>query len=448
MNRALSLCAPLLVLAACGDDVRREPVVAPVSGSRLKLEWFFYGDGSKDPNPEAFFDTELHTRCSPQLWSDGVLRCAPVADDAVYTNATCTELVGRGDQIAKPTFFLGHEQVAGVRSPAHLYHAGSDTTVPSSIYERIDGTCVGPRLTQPDVPYFEVQDEVLATDMVVFHDSSVAADERLDLEVRETDDGLHLPLGLRDRTLALACHAIERAGGAVCEPTSVPTAFHFADPGCETPALGVPVSQPAPAIARSTGLDGCTVDRAVGASAPVLYTRIGATCQVVPGGGGLRAYTLGAEISLAPLERRVVPDRAHRLLQIVIGAGSERLLDEWMYDTATRLDCRRATFDDAVRCIPAVTIPATTLFAQGCTLAIPVAELTEPACTPTGFATTTSELGVLELRAIGEPLSSPLYSMDTGSCAPYIAAPGRVVHAVGPPIPTETFVGGHAAGER
>ena len=67
--------AILLALAACGDDVRREPSAAPVSGSRLKLEWYFYGDGSREPNPEAFYDTLIHGRCTPRLWSDGEERC-------------------------------------------------------------------------------------------------------------------------------------------------------------------------------------------------------------------------------------------------------------------------------------------------------------------------------------------------------------------------------------
>jgi hypothetical protein len=438
----------LLALTACGDDVRKERPAAPVSGSRLKLEWYFFGDGSRAPNPDAFYDTLIHGRCTPRRWADGALRCAPAADQAVYTNADCTELVGRGDQISKPAFFLGYDQIAGEPLPARLYYAGPATTAPASIYERIDGACVGPRFTPSDAMYFELSGETQAQGVVALRDRDVPADDRLDLQLRETDDGLYLPLGLRDRTLDVDCHAADRPGGAVCEPAVATGAYYFADPACEVPALGVSLAQPAPAIVASTDADGCAAYASVGEGVPILYSRSGASCQAVPTGSGLRGYALGAPIALAPVERTVDLDPEHRLQQIVITAGSEGLLDERMFDTATRLDCRRETFDDAVRCVPAVTIQATTLYAQGCMLPVPVAELPERSCTPIGFATTYSDEGVLQIRAIGDRLTTPLYSPFSGTCAPYVPPQGRVVRAVGPPISMETFVGGHAAGER
>ncbi len=437
----------LLLLVACGDDVRRDRSAAPVSGSRLKLEWYFYGDGSREPNPDAFYDTLIHGRCTPRPWSDGEQRCAPAGDEAVYTNADCTELVGRADQISKPSFFLGYDQLDGERLPARLYYAGPVTTAPASIYERVDGACVGPRFTPSDAMYFELDGETQASGVVALHDTEVIADDRLDLLLRSTDDGLYLPLGLRDRTLDLACRAVDRPSGAVCEPTSVAGAYYFADASCMTPAVGVLFTQQMPPpIVSSPDADGCTSYHAVGDGIPVLYTRNGATCQVA--GAQLRGYALGAPIALAPVERTALVDRAHRLQQIVIGVGTERLLDDRMYDTATRLDCRREMFEDAVRCVPAATIQATTLYAPGCTLPVPVAELPGRSCTPIGFATTYSDEGVLELRAIGGQPATPLYSLSTGVCAPYVPPAGRIVHSLGPPIPIDSFVGGHAAGER
>lgn len=448
MNRAMvAMFSILPALATCGDDVRKDQSAAPVSGSRLKLEWYFYGDGSREPNPEAFYDTLIHSRCTPRRWSDGEQRCAPAADEAVYTNAACDELVGRSDVISKPAFFLGYDQIAGERLPARLYYAGPMTTAPTQIYQRVDGVCVGPSFTPSDAMYFELNGETQAQGVVALRDRDVDADDRLVLQLRETDDGLYLPLGLRDRTLDVACRAHNRTTGAVCEPTGVATAFHYADPDCEVPALGVLLTQPAPPIAASADAEGCTELRPIGEGIPLLYARVGASCQVVAG-SQFRGYALGAPIALAAVERTVVKDRAHRLQQIVISAGSERLLDDRLYDTATRLDCRRATFDDAVRCVPDVTIQVTTLYAQGCTLPVLVAELPERSCTPIGFATSFSDEGVLQLRAIGERLATPLYSLFTGACAPYAAPQGKVVRTVGPPIPTETFVGGHAAGER
>lgn len=438
--------ALLLVLAACGDSLRGEPPAVPVSGKRLKLEWFFYGDGSKEPNPDAYYDTGIHGRCTPQRWIDGELRCTPAADVALYTNADCTELVGRADVIAKPAFFLGYDVVASQRRPARLYYAGPMTTAPTAIYDRIDGACVGPRSTPADAMYFELNGETQAAGVVALRDRDVLADDRLDLALRETEDGLYLPLGLRDRTFDMPCHAAEREGGAVCEPTAVTRALHFADRDCTVPALGVVLQSPAPRIVRASDGASCATYHEVTAGLSVLYTRTGTSC--LPAGGQLRGYALGPALALPPIERSVIADRAHRLQQIALTAGDARLLDDHLFDTATGLDCRRVTFDDAVRCLPAETAPALGLFAAGCTLPVLVAELPAQACTPVDFATTLSADGVLEVRALGDRLDAPVYSASSGTCTPYAPAPGKVLRSVGPPIPLETFVGGHAAGER
>lgn len=438
--------AILVGLAACGDGLRVEPPAAPVSGKRLKLEWYFYGDGSKEPNPAAYYDTGIHGRCTPRRWIDGELRCTPEADVALYTNADCTELVGRADVIAKPAFFLGYDVVANETRPARLYYAGAMTTAPTAVYDRIDGACVGPRGTPADAMYFELNGETQADGVVALRDRDVAADDRLDMVLRETNDGLYLPLGLRDRTFDLDCRASERDGGSVCEPIGVTTAVHFADRDCTVPAVGVLLEAPVPRIVRASVGAGCATYHEVAGGLPLLYVRSGASC--VPANGQLRGYALGPPLALPPIERAVIADRAHRLQQIALSAGDVRLLDDHLFDTATRLDCRRATFDDAVRCVPARTTPARELFAAGCTLPVWVAELAEEACTSIDFATTTSTEGVLEVRAIGDRLATPVYTAATGTCAPYVPPAGTVLRSVGPPIPIETFVGGHAAGER
>lgn len=438
--------AMFLALAACGDELRRPPPPVPVSGKRLKLEWFFYGDGSQAPNSAAYYDTQIHGRCTPQRWVDGELRCTPVADMAMYTNAACTELVGRADVIGKPRFFLGYDMVAGEQLPARLYYAGAMTAAPSVVYERIDGACVGPRSSPPGATYFEVSGETQPAGVVALRDRDVSADDRLVMVLRETDDGLYLPLGLRDRAFSLDCRAAERAGGAVCEPVGVRETSYFADRDCTRPALGVVLGSPAPPLVRVPGAGGCAAYHEVGADLPALYARTPSGCY--PAGSALRGYALGPEVALAPLEREIAEAPRHRLQQIAITAGTARLLDDHMFDTATRLDCRRETFEDAVRCVPAATTPALVLYAAGCTRPVLVAELPEATCQSIEFATSISDEGVLEVRALGERVGGVLYSGATGACLPYASPPGTVLRAVGPPIPIDTFVGGHAAGER
>lgn len=436
----------LLALAACGDDTRRPPPPVPVSGSRLKLEWFFYGDGSREPNPDAYYDTGIHARCTPRTWIDGEVRCTPDADQAFYTDAACTALVGRADVIAKPALFLGYDQVRNEQRPSRLYYAGAMTTPPAALYDRIDGACVGPRSAPPDATYFELSGETQASGMVALHDRDVTADDRLDMALRETDDGLYLPLGLRDRAFDLPCRAADRADEAVCEPTEAALATHFADPDCTVPALGLVFSALPPRIARVDDGVGCATYHEVGTAVSTVYTRSGKSCAV--SGPQLRGFALGPDLALAPIERTVGEERTHRLQQISITAGAVRLLDDHLFDTATRLECRRIPFDNAVRCIPADTTPGTTLFTAGCTLPVPVVEVAAQTCRPIEFATMFTDDVGLEIRAIGDVPASTLYSRATGPCLPYAPPPGRVLRTLGPPISMDTFVGGHAAGER
>src|SRR5258706_15581040 len=94
-------------VAACGDNIPPEDILASVSGSRIVLQVYGYDDGARQVDTSVLYDLRLHSRCNAQPWADGVVRCVPEADDAVYTDAACTTLIGLGVRPEKPSVVVG-----------------------------------------------------------------------------------------------------------------------------------------------------------------------------------------------------------------------------------------------------------------------------------------------------------------------------------------------------
>src|SRR5262245_65222995 len=107
-------------VAGCGDNLPADQLVVATSGSRISLHWYDYADGVRQPDASALYDKSLHAFCTTTLWIDGVARCVPVGEDAVYVDAACGRLVGRSVAIADPTYFVVHHRVAGSPVPAPL----------------------------------------------------------------------------------------------------------------------------------------------------------------------------------------------------------------------------------------------------------------------------------------------------------------------------------------
>ena len=97
----------LFVLAlalGCGDNLP-DPGT-PHSGSRLRLGWWNYPDGTQQLETNWYYDAALRVRCVPSDWSDGKRYCAPLTADAVYTSDSCTAALGRiPESGAVPPYF-------------------------------------------------------------------------------------------------------------------------------------------------------------------------------------------------------------------------------------------------------------------------------------------------------------------------------------------------------
>src|SRR5689334_974050 len=83
----------VLALAGCGDNGLDRG--AAHSGSRLKLGWYEYSDGTRQRVRDWYFDRERGERCTPARWSDGSRYCTPASDPAVYVDLGCQTALGR-----------------------------------------------------------------------------------------------------------------------------------------------------------------------------------------------------------------------------------------------------------------------------------------------------------------------------------------------------------------
>jgi hypothetical protein len=455
---ALALGGVALGAAACAEDTHPEALFAAVSGSRLTLQLVRYDDGTEQATADELYDRELHARCTPQRWADGAVRCVPLVDDAIYTDAACTTLAGRARTIAKPALFLAYAAAAGEDArPARLFRAGAAIDPVPQFYELQDGACTGP-LPSPEEPisYFEVGDELDGASLIAIQDGEVG-EGRLGVLVRESDDGARVPIGLRDRELGATCTPARGGGGDLgCAPAGAAPASAFRDPGCSAPVVVALAGSLPPAIAAVIEASGCTAYRAVAGEVPGprMYRRADGACTsaVVP--AGARLFALGAELALAPLPRTLEDAPGRRLRRVILEAGGLRFLDDRLFDTATRADCRRRLVGDVLRCIPDAVAPARTLYAPGCGVEVPVAELPPRTCEPVAFAAGpgpapgSDDADGLEIRAIGDRAADPLFRRENGQCLPSPNSADTSLRALGPPIDPAAFVGGLYYGAR
>lgn len=445
----MRLALLVVVLAgACGDNVHVDDVLEATSGSRIKLEWHLYEDGTRQAERAVFYDINVHARCTPQRWVDDVIRCVPIAEDAVYIDETCENLVGRGRTIEKPTHFIGHDTLAGATLPARLYRAGQVTEPVERFYEQRDGECVGPFLNPPDLTYYALVDEIAGSSLVEMRDEEVG-DGRLGVRLRATDDGLRVPVALRDRDLDLPCIPVPRSDGSVhCAPSEVSNATLFGDPACEDPVIIISEAVAVPTLARVADPGGCARYHAVGAEQTgPLYRRDGGACTRVAPIPPSRAFAVSGEIELPVLERAIEDVPARRLQRIVLHAGDLRFIDERLHDTATRADCQRQSLGETVRCLPAVLASASMLFTRSCAVEVPIAEIPQATCERIGFAIANTDVGVA-IHAVGDRQSDPLFALTGGGCQPYAGAPGNELRTLGPAIALETFSSAVSYGER
>jgi hypothetical protein len=450
----------LALVAACGDDRVVLESIDAVSGSRIKLERWLYEDGTTHVDASGFYDVRLSTRCTARTWSDDMLRCVPVAGEALYTDADCTMLIGVAALVTPDpehvsdtnvSHFIGYDWIDGEPRPTRLYTAGDPTTAPATYYSRRDGMCEGP-FSAPGAEFYEIASELAPTVMPVLEEVELGAG-RLGLSVLTTTDGLSIPLGLRDRALDVGCRPAAHGDGVVCEPFDVGfLEAWYADAECTAPVILVFGDDPAPSLVRTTDAAGCSAYAEPGPeiSTPLYYASTGGCVRSDPG-TGWRRLTLGSPVELPSLELEIADAGSRRLAPLTLTDASDpalRFTGERLLDRAIRAECVREQTGDVARCIPAATVSAFTLYESGCAIPVEVAEVPARSC---GGALAFARKPMFDVpptwHAIGEPVRRQLHS-NNGSCSVYVPAAGRELHVIGPALPDDTFVRALKYGER
>jgi len=457
-------------LGGCGDDLHpaSQALFTARSGARLALQKYRYDDGTELAVSTEFYDGGLHTRCAAQPWRDGAVRCVPVADDAEYADAACTMPIGLGRSIAKPSYFVAPDSAAGGAVATRVFRAGAAAPPITAYYTLAGGACTGPIAVPAGLTsFFAVGDELDGGALVAFHDTEFAAG-RIGVVIRETDDGLRVAAGLRDRQLGAACAATPEADGSVaCEPAGAPAATLFGDPGCNQPVVAAAA---APPIARLAEPSGCASYHRVGAELPPpVYRRTGDACSPADAPAGGRMFAVGPAIDLPAIGRALEDAPGRRLQRVILDLGIDpgpglgagpgldaspaadplaarlRVFDDRLFDTVLGADCRPRSVRGVIRCIPVAITNATLVFAAGCTSPVLVAEVPQHACEPPAYALSNRPFTI---RPVGDRAPGPLFRLDGATCTPYAGAPGNELRALGAPIDPAIFLGAIYYGER
>jgi len=430
----------VIACAACGDNLPHDNVFTAASGTRLTLQRYRYEDGTEQTVANEFYDLQLHTRCAARPWTDGAVRCVPVADDVGFLDAACTMPAGINRTGGKPGFFVA---TAG-GAPAHVYRAGASLQVIAQAYALVNDVCSATTVPSGTLA-FALGDELDGTTQVELHDRELG-DGRIALIVRESDDGVRVQAGLRDRTLGVGCAARARSDGSVvCEPQGAAAAAYFHDPGCSEPVVAVSAATSLASLIEPTG---CASYHTVGADmAPPIYRRDATGCIAVDPPGNLRLRAVGAAVELPAIGRSLEPADGHRLQHIVLDAdfGSDlRVVDDRLHDTTHAIDCAPRALRNTTRCIPINLAAAGPFFTAGCTTPALITELPAHPCEPIAFAGT---MRPFQIRPIADPVPTT-FVLDGPTCVPYAAQPGNELRALGPAIDQTQFPAAIYFGER
>ena len=439
-----------VVVSGCGDSSPVDDVVTAVSGDRLKTMWLGYDGGTRQLHTEQVHDLVEHATCAPRRWTDGVLRCMPAAENAVYVDRDCTRAVGRSLAIDPPSHFVLHERIEGVLVPMRVLRAGAVVAPIATFFERRDGVCVGPLTAGEEHITHAITGEVDVRSLPALAEEELGAG-RLGLVLLTSADGLRLPTGVRDRELGVACTPARQADGSVrCEPDGAVLADWFTDASCRDPALRVLATEPAPMLAYTVDGAGCSRYLRVGAERATIYGLFDGQCVPRQAEPDWTAYATDGEVPLVELARTLEPTPGRRLQPIVLASGDLRFHDALMHDTAIAEDCRPTAAGAVTRCVPEVLALAMTRYTSAsCQVAVPVVELPQPTCRSARFARTSTGSSLGELRLIGDPVPERLYdAVGVGFCTPYFVPAGRFAHGLGPPLDPTLFVGAILFGER
>jgi len=359
MRGALALIG---LLAGCGDELD----IDGHSGSRLGIPWLdFNGTRQWQPeegrhlsdgrfiNTEDYFDRERGENCAPEPWLDGITRCTPATElisRKLFADAQCTVRVTESPQTFK---YVGdYDDKCGIRRLWHVFPVTSTMPRTELYYLSTDSKCYA---ATSSAPMLGVLGPELAPDVFAAVDiESEPKDERIQLRLRASEDGLRLPLSLNDRLLGAV--DVVRSGeddlglprGAVL---ASPETLFYADAECTRGYVRVDPGCAAPQAAYDDTGYYALGDRA--ASPPGFVLTLGTCMPANPPSGELYEVRTASPIALVGVQITHAMDGQQRIQLQHARAGQVALQLRELYDTELQAECVPRRFpDDVVRCAP------------------------------------------------------------------------------------------------
>lgn len=407
----------LVVLCACGDN----------TVPRLAALTYAVGDVTYTRAGE-FHDTARDEDCSPWTWADAATYCTPAFHAPVYTDSACTDAIAPGAVHYTPTYFT----IAGLTLLQRLHPVTPSTRAPAQYWLHTQDTCSGPYPSPPGAQWGDIGDELDETAFVRLLRSAPEGDGRLQTIAWHTSDGLYQPMGFHDRDLGVDCTVYNASGRdrdhVLCDPGASPV-FYYADAACTHPIVVADVGTTSPILK----LD-CETFASAGSerSGPV-YSNVSGACQPDTLPDGIRQYEVGPPVDVAVLARERAG--AGRIQSITLVSGDVRVPDRYLHDTSLDSDCTPTPSLDVPRCMPDYMNIDTYFSDDQCSQPIDIASLNVGTCeAPVRWAAKATTF-----HQVGAVVTDPLYVPSTGDTCMLQAAPGEP-HAVGPPLPVETFV--------
>lgn len=440
-----------------------DPYDGARSGTRLKLTWFDFADGSRQW--DGFYDAERKETCYIyDNWIDGKSYCAPDYGGAiVYTNAACTQKAAEFyrdttcPQAASP-YALEYAYTPCDSQPAHLYTRGTKLALAQYYDKNSDGSCGGPYTTLSSFDYYAVGGEVLPSALVEVTQGSPVGPGRLAVRYWQSPDGMRLQASVHDAMLGEACYPQIFATGATtgsCVPDARYAAYNH-DSACMQHEIAVDKQCAMPKYAVYYPQNTCPADPplyyTIGASLPSspLYQESGASCVARTGSSSYNYFAVGTQLSPAPVTRAVGATQSRLQLIHFTDGGGLSYRSYYLHDSQKDADCYPTKLPDGtMRCVVFGGYVATFYQDSGCTQPIDLVEVsTGPAScgaptvpkyarkylTPSPGSCTYNT----QVFPVSTPYAGTVY-WQNGGCVAYAPTESKL-YSIGPQVPLEEFV--------
>ena len=450
--------------AGGSGDAGIDPNEGAHSGTRLKLTWFDFTDGTRQW--DGFYDAQRKESCYPySAWPDGKTYCTPDHNaSVVYTDASCSQKIGqvyRDPSCVQqpPPYLLEWHYAACNSGPAHLYLRGAAATAASYYTRNYDGTCAGP-YSGASYDFYALGGEITPQMLVEVTTATGTEAGRLATTFYASADGMRLPTRLHDTQLGTDCYPETFADGATtgeCIPTTAWYASDFHDASCTQPTVGLASACAAPSYIEYAPKNACPGDlphlaSSTGAiaSSPLFYLS-GQTCTAETAGTGVTYYGAGADVPTPTVNRTVDALASHRI-QLVHYTTPEglRFRDYTVYDAQKGTDCYPTALPDGTtvclpfggfvqtfyrdaQCMQPIDLIEVSVGPQGCN-APPVPKYARKYITPQAGSCDYN----IELHQVQAPYAGTVYT-NYGSCAAY-AHPTTALYSISAASSLNEFV--------